>query len=468
MANLILNGQTNPANMLCFSDTINIAQYYGAVSGTQSMMSLTFPPNMGTPSVSADSQYYITILDETITNVTSPSNANNKRFFIGTNLATAAYVARALAECDSLAADWYIYTSSYTVILEARTIGNKLNVQNPISTNIPSNYLSVSTTAGTASLNYGGKILLNVSDDTHQLATLEKNKYQSETQWNISPVIGSIAEYGKTKMFKLDTQILNNNGTIDVSTPSVNAYVTPGYLANQSEYYLYLNDRLLINNKRGASTYPLYLYGNKLDYSILATSSPAYISWYTLSSNATVIGYDVISTSSINGYIADVSTIIPSSAMTDAYYVELEFGRDRIRFNVIKPLRAAEGATRIYWRNEYGGISFFDFTGKYTETDTVDVETYQKNFYDFYNNPLSFEEKKIYKNNVEKEVTVKSHLMPKNGTYIANSLFRSKRIWTVVNANTHYLLPINIEVNEEDNYNDIYTITFTYKYSTLS
>jgi hypothetical protein len=58
--------------------------------------------------------------------------------------------------------------------------------------------------------------------------------------------------------------------------------------------------------------------------------------------------------------------------------------------------------------------------------------------------------------------------MEKKGKYIFNSLARSKKIWTYINGNCHYIIPKALEVAEDQTYNDIYTATFTYEYSDLS
>ena len=137
------------------------------------------------------------------------------------------------------------------------------------------------------------------------------------------------------------------------------------------------------------------------------------------------------------------------------------------RFNVIKPLKAADDYQRVFWRNEYGGISFFDFTGARSESDGIEVETYEKNIYDYYEND-AYERKKIYSQRITKSVKLTSHLMAEDGRWEFNSLMRSKQLWTVINGKTHYIIPKSVEVNEDQNYDNIFTATLTYEYSDLS
>ena len=58
--------------------------------------------------------------------------------------------------------------------------------------------------------------------------------------------------------------------------------------------------------------------------------------------------------------------------------------------------------------------------------------------------------------------------MEESGKWIGNSLIRSRKLWTYVNDNKQYIIPKSMEVNEDQTYNGIYTITFTFEYSQLS
>ena len=66
-----------------------------------------------------------------------------------------------------------------------------------------------------------------------------------------------------------------------------------------------------------------------------------------------------------------------------------------IRYQIIRPLKASEYYQRVYWRGCYGQVNFFDFTGSRSETENIDYETYQKNYYDFYDTDV-FQLKKVY------------------------------------------------------------------------
>ena len=180
--NIEENGQHDVVgNILTFTEIPNILKVETDGSlGTQAVCILSFDGNLRS-TVSADSQYYITILGETITNVMSPSDANNKRFFIDDDEdCVAMSVARAFRNCGSIAADFNIIFSGSYVKLYAKTVGQKWQ-RNPVSTNIASQYLNVNYSSGgtSSSIYTNGKIDVDVysgdsSDDSNYVTTLEK------------------------------------------------------------------------------------------------------------------------------------------------------------------------------------------------------------------------------------------------------------------------------------------------------
>ena len=102
------NNIPNPLNMVTFTDIPNILSVKEYMSGTKATFTFTFNDGLR-QTVTADSQYYVTFLGETVTNVMDAKNATNKRFFIsGSADGTAMSFARALRNCASLAADFDI------------------------------------------------------------------------------------------------------------------------------------------------------------------------------------------------------------------------------------------------------------------------------------------------------------------------------------------------------------------------
>ena len=151
-----------------------------------------------------------------------------------------------------------------------------------------------------------------------------------------------------------------------------------------------------------------------------------------------------------------------------AFYIDLTIGNFKIRYKVIKPIKATEYYQRVYWRNSYGGISFFDFTGQKSETRDVETTTYEKNIFGYYTDsfadkPLN-ELEKAYDNKVKYTVTLKSHLFENDGKYIFNDLLQSGNIWTEINGEFYTIIIDSLSVDETDN-NNVYEATLKYHYS---
>ena len=474
MAEIYYNNVSSPSNMLTFTHIPNILKVSQPISGSKAVFYFDFEGDLR-QSVTADSQYYVTFLGETVSNVMNPSDAKNKRFYISSNEdGTAMSFARALRNCGSIAADFNIIHNGPTVTLYAKTIGQKWsNMANYIQRNIPTDKLYTNGVDGNASsVFFGGKIDVNVfSADTYSkeayVTTLEKNFYGDECAFDMSPVLATFSDFGKTTPYLLSLDLIREDGEWQ-AIGSVTGKTTVGYMANQSNKYLNSSGvQMLINNKRGVNGSILYTYINTIPYSTLCGDNTG--SWtITVSCKDSAFNeiYKASQTASKTGSnnIIDSFVEIPTNYFRDSYYVDITIGTEMYRFNVIKPLKATEYYQRIQWRNEYGGISFFDFTGARSETDNVDIETYEKNIFDYHDIDV-FERKRIYKNEYKKTVKLTSHLMEEDGKWIFNSLMKSKKVWTTVNGKLYYIIPKNIEVNEDQNYDNIYTATLTYEYS---
>lgn len=470
------NGLFEPsADILTFTDVPNILKIQEQITGEKADITLYFEGNLRT-SVTGDSQYYITILGETITNVMNPQNATNKRFYIsGDEDATAMQVARALRNCSGIAAQFNIIHNGPEILLLAKTIGAKgLNNPNSIQRNIPSDKLTIEYGDGNAySVLYNGKVDVDVysgstADPEKYVTTLEKNFYGDECAFDLSPVFATFSNFGITTPYQCRISNIVDNGEYN-HLGYISGNTTVGYLANQSYKFLPTEGvQILLNNNRPIIR---YTYDNMISMSLLCNEGR--FGWdYTVvcrdSANNVVSQWTTIGRRTSDNLIVDSNAVvIPESAMADTYYVDVTVENATYRWNVIKPLKATEYYQRVYWRNEYGGIEFFDFTGGRSETEGISKETYEKNIFDLYDysNYDGFELKKVYKNDIDKKVTLTSHLMEENGKYVFNSLAKSKQAWTFINGEKKYIIVENVEVNEDSAYNNIYTAKITYSYS---
>lgn len=453
MATVKLNGQTSPSNMLCFSDSINILEYSGSVSGVNAVIQMTFS---GLTSGSTD--YYLTILDETITSTDSASGATNKRFYVGDDNSTAYYVARALRCCDSLNADWNIVNSGNKVTMTAKTIGKKVS-----SGDVTSNMFAAASISGGSSTSlFGGMINVMVSDSSNSVE-LQKNISDNYTSFNLSPILASFAEYGKAKAFTTRLANVTNDGVYTELMSGVTNYVGYGYMCNESDPYLPIVDRILINPRCNYEDITYYTYGNSIPFSILYNGASAY-TWSAKRSDLTVISSSTTTFSAPSNKIADLTCYIPSTYMINCYYIDITYGLSTIRYHVIKPIKMTDSNTRVLWRNEYGGISFFDFTAASSATYSISNDTYNKNVYDYYRT-YDKEYKVPYKTLDSREVKLASHILEKGGRFLANSLAASKRVWIEKNGEKHYLVTKSVEMAEVDQYKNLYQFNYTFEYS---
>lgn len=484
MANIYYNGisSTEYDGILTFSDVPNILQIKEDIYGTQTVIDLT-PSGSWRSMVSANTQYALTMFGETITNVMSPTEARNKKFFIAENEEdTAISMVRALRNCGTIAANFIItienvYAPNSTVRLTSRTIGDKLYNGWIDRRTIPSGVLQLEFTAGTADESDGkflnSKIDVDVYEDSNYITTLEKNWYGNECAFDVTPVLATMTESknennGDIKSYTLNINKLAEDGTY-ATLGSISGLTTYGFMANQSQMYLPLNVQLLSNNKTTDRANTLYTYDSKIKYSVLARvgGSGGFSITYTIRNSSlesiytTTVSYN---TPFGGPVIKDIEYEIPQVYFNNAFYVDVEYLNDVIRYQIIRPLKASEYYQRVYWRGCYGQVNFFDFTGSRTETENIDNETYQKNYYDLYNTDV-FQLNKVYSKKTVKTVKLKSHILSKEGSYLFNELKKSKCVWTVVNGVTYYIIIKTVEVVEDGSYNDLYTATIEYEYS---
>lgn len=473
----------NNVNYLTLTEIPNIVKVQEYIQGTKATFQIDLDGNLQS-TVSGDGQYYCTLLGETITSTMSSNNAKNKRFFISADEDSTAYsMCQAFRNCSSLAAQFNIIYGGSSIYFISKSLGTIFNQSGYFKTNIPNQYITSSAQDGSVNSDlFNGKITLDVySADTtssheNYVTTLEKNFYGDECAFDVSPVLATFSEYGKTVpyCFNIDmTKGVGRNQGDWQHLGTVSGYTTIGYHANQSDKMLTMEGvQMLMHNVRDGKPLIRYVYGDTIPYSLLIGKNIGgwsySVSYKDSAFNELYNTGTITDHKSSDSYIADRVINIPSFVKNTAYYIDITIGgQNTYRFNVIKPLKATEYYQRIEWRNEYGGISFFDFTGAKTETDNVNIETYEKNVFDYHDNDSEFERKKIYKNEYEKTVKLTSHLMEEQGKWIFNSLMLSKRVWTYVNGKKYYIIPKSIEVNEDNTYNNIYKATLTYTYSDI-
>lgn len=465
-------------SFVTLTDIPNLVEIDNSADGF-SLASLEIEVSTGWSEASHVDPWFITINGETITGVDDFRNAINKNFFISSaNTSTAASIAKALRNCPSLSASFTVRSYENKVELLAR---NKGAFTWSTTTNATA-YTSFSATNGTvADELIGGTVEVSVLDDSSNFITsLEKSYYESGMMFDVTPVLTTMAERGKTVPYKLEVSATKNDGTYMSLGSITGNSISQGYMVNQGFRYIPLGTlpegwMIAQNVSRGSSKGDrnntlLYVYGDTIPvswYHKTLTSLSVDV-MYLSSAHATEHTETKTLTDTANRWLHNAEILLNSTYKRDAYYIALRFynGEDTfgyLVYNVIKPLKATEYYQRIYWRNSYGGISFFDFTGQKSETRDLEVTTYTKNVYDFYTQDRN-EKDMPYENEVKYAVTLKSHIIEQDGVYVFNDLIQSPEVWTVINGEEYGIILDSVSV-DEDNRNNLFTATIKYKYS---
>ena len=472
--NITLNNLEQPGNLITFTDIPNILKVEDDGGGTKAEFYMLINSSLR-PVTTYDGQWYITFMGATVTNVISPSNSINKNFYISdSNAATAAYLAKAFRNCPEVAVFFDIYTTTYNGINCVKFVGREIGSVSPnFSTNISTDYITTQFNDGEAySTLVGSKIDVDVYNGDDYVTTLEKNYYGDECAFNISPVLTTFAKYGETMPYSLKLSYLSDDGAYAQLGEVPTNYISIGYMVNQG--YKYLDGNMMTiaqnysrgDNKDTDNNTILYIYEPKVPISFYPGDNAGFLITIEYLDSA----YQVItsSTTSWRSYdsskkLWDITLDLDGHFFNDAFYVDITLGNFKVRYTIIKPVKATEYCQRILWRNSYGGLSFFDFTGQKTETRDLEIETYEKNIFDYYTDPMN-ELEKIYNNEVKYTVTLKSHLFENDGKYIFNDLLQSPLVWTEINGQNYAIIIDSISVDETDN-NNIYEATIRYRYS---
>lgn len=483
MANITYNNipSSSATSFVTLSDIPNILSVRDSSTGTHAILKLTVGEGW---TASANNQWWLEFLGETISNVLEPQNAINKNFYIaGDERSTAASMCKALRSCPTVSAKFQVYLdvdeSSSDVYLKARDIGD-IDLTVTMTTGM-STYLTVSTTGGTATSGLiNNKIDLDIYSRDEYITTLEKTYYGGECAFDVTPVLSTMAERGKTKPYSLYVSSIDNDGIISSLGYITGNTITEGYLVNQGFKYIPLATLgffVAQNYSRGEdkawdNNSVLYVYGDTIPVSWYSKSLSAITASvvYLSSAYAEVHSESMTLSDSTDGWLHNSSIQLNSSYKNDAYYIALRFYDGQVElvdggvvYNVIKPLKATEYYQRVYWRNSYGGISFFDFTAKRSEARDIETTTYSKNVYDFYTQDRN-EQDIIYNVDTKNTVTLKSHIIEKDGTYLFNDLMQAGEIWTEVNGEEYGIILDSVSVEETSN-NNLFEATIKFKYS---
>lgn len=316
----------------------------------------------------------------------------------------------------------------------------------------------------------------NTTNAVNYLTTLEKEFYGQRVNFNISPVISTIADYNGTSEFKAVVYatvdgVFKNIGVVD------KLLIVKGYSVNQGGTYLNLNgitNTMLpaLNVKRGSDKQMfnnsiLYVYEPNiiLPYYKIGGYTSGSVNVRYLESDESVIHSEVVQFETPNATNYDVLDIeLAEHILRDASFVEIVGTFGIIRYTVINPPFANAECSRIMWHNSYGGTSFFDFVGEKEIERKIANETYDKSLLNYYTNPMQ-EQSVVYNKSVELSVSVKTHLIEQDGLWQIYDLQNAYKAWTRINGVDYNIIIDSVTIDEPND--NVFTATVKYKFSLL-
>lgn len=504
--NVRINGrpQSDWDGMIMFTEIPNIVSYTNTDNGTKARMEIKLNSNF-TPVKSGET---LTINGDTVVSTTDITQVGGRYFYGGAN--TQWFVptlVNALRNCPNIVSNYDVRVGNdedgdidSVVVIEARTTGSKYNIVWDASDGMKAfdrftgMHISYTVINGTSSdelknVNFA-KLQLQLykytdfnrygNVDTYgeaiskseYVTTLEKTYYSNEVRFDISPVLSTIAEYGRLVYFRFSLTLFSSSSSHAFEELAVvhNMYVVHGYRCNASIPYFTKRNVPCVLQEFGngidwANLDTLYVYKPSIDFSFVSTAETNTIQMTYLDSAYNPLFSSILS---INNNKIDNSISLTRRRLDEASYVRITLpdNRGNLIYNIIKGMNASKRCVRMNWRNEYGGISFFDYTGNQDEVLEIDSNEYEmSNLY--YHDSNDREQIVVYNRDVTHKYTVKSHLISKSGTKIFESLAKSKRVWIYNEETTEneYIIIDDIKIDVVNDQDDIYEVTVTYHMS---
>ena len=501
--NLTFNGLDNDSvNYIALSDIPNIVKIEDTGYTGAQLAELRLSCTTTTIADKDDGRFIIELFGETISSVKNYENAINDNFWVSSssNNSTAASIARALRNCQSLSANFKIENNGNVV----RITGRRL-----FETDFQSNFFIYDNTGEysqsdlfnnffnfTASDGQNPSVLTNskVQVDVYSgesydyVTTLEKVCPDTEVSFNVSPVITSIAEYGRTNKWAYRAAYTTTSGAYN----SLNDYmdntnyvsigggyeIPEGRGLNQIDASISCIAMPILNrfgpNVSFTNQYALYTYGSTIPLSFYRGNYGGGNIVITYRDSA----YQVITSNTVTWQSIDSSNKLKEvdldlaydqqtlTLFNESFYIDIEVIGQSLRYNVIKPLKAAEDYTRIYFRNPLGGLSFFDFTGKKTLSESInDVKTYQHSIYEFQENYNENVGEVIYGKTVTKNITVRSHIVQESAKYLFRDLVKANKTYITIDNQNFDIIIDSVDFTELDSSNNLFEATVKFHYS---
>lgn len=498
MANITINNlsKSNWNDLLLFSDIPNIVKYSNTDVGAKASIEL-YANGLYQPIASEQT---IIINGETIISTTDITKVSGRYFYLGSNKSLfAPSVVDALRNCPNLAASYDIRLKSSDngdledkVIVEAKTNGSKYNISFDSSMQrlikVPITY---TISNGSSSDRLKDEKLAKISMQIYKysnvdrygnvdtygdalnngeyVTTLTKTYYKDEVMFDISPVLSTFAEYGKITYFRFTLGLMTTSGFEQIESAH-NLYTTIGYRQHFSQPYVPERNMpcLLANVGNGiewANLYTLYVYKPSIDLSWIGKETNAVFTIKYLDSAYNILNSNVKSLSNNN---IDKHFDLNEEQLEKATYIAIQLpdNKGNLLYNIIKGIKATDKCTRLYWRNEMGGVSFMDFCGGHSKDIEIKSETYSKSNLYYYSD-VEREQAIIYDKSFNEKYSVTTHIIDRLGRYLIESLASSRKVWLIddESGTIDNVIINDVKIDRMAEYDDLYTATVEYEYS---
>jgi len=452
--NVFLDGQTENGIYL-FSGQPNILSITDGSypSGTPSRLTITCPDGL----TAGEDGIVIEINAEQITSVPVQSDAGPREFCVSSvGLTTANSICRALRNVSSLIVNYDIYFGEDRYGQGLVTVLAKQSVGYHLSGSCTDQYIEV-VAVNNDNSSVAREASVGITSDGKYLATLEKTVCSSVSNFDLSPVLDSVAEYGKVNQVTL--RPWTSDSEMNVTTGrTYNVSLIKGYHTEGQPLYL-TGSTMLQNNPQTLYISPnerlVFSYLNNTGSEVSCVVSVKDSAYNTIDrDNFDFSGEGIIDCS------FDISTL-----MTDnTFYVDVDFGGGQsVRYNVIRPSRLSEGNTRVLFRNSMAGLSFFDFTGSKTKKNSISHELYRDegSSYNFYDSGMRYDRlTRLEENDIE--YTLRSHIVKEDALHLFEDMARSGKVW----IDNEQIIVRDITYNEQGH--GTYVVQLSYNKSRIN
>ena len=423
---------------------------------------------IGINTFSAAAGYTLTINGETVTSVVSQEDAGPREFGTDTTaVGVCNNICKALRAIPSIVTSYDVqFNSRGSVIVRALGAGDAFAIT--YSCDIPLAELTYDAPSMSSDAS-----VVNVavsSNSPSASATLSKRVAGPSVSFDISPVLHGMTTWGGVTPFVIQTYVEDLSGDVTYLPQKVAKVVRGRHAKGCPDYQ---TGEFIAQPLKGAPDRDVY--NSVVLYALKGRDFP--LSWYSLvegqidasiellDSSFSVLRRGTVSFTQSDGGIGEFVVPAAFSNLDAAWYVSVVLPDDSVvRYNLIRDNLSGE-ATRLYWRNALGGISFFDFTGSHSSSIDLDSSYMydEGSSYGYYTDEYRHDEI-LWQRSAKKTHTVESRVIDGAGVPILDDLAGSGFVWIEEDGVKYYVIVTKVEAVKVSS-NGTYRLKVSYEYS---